>query len=193
MLGPDAVSEAAGGGNGPGSGPVATARELADTAIEERRPGKTFVDGPGSGAGLLDRPLRPLDANVELAGALLDLAELTGEDRYRAIARDTAEAFAGAHERFGPQAAAFGTVAGRLLRGTVRIDLTAPVGSDLHRAALRLADHESIVVPAIGDSAEPIERANDFESDAAYVVAEGDRSPPAFHPEELSERVAEQL
>ncbi|AGN00126.1 thioredoxin domain protein [Salinarchaeum sp. Harcht-Bsk1] len=192
VLGPDPAVDAF-DGEETASGPVALARELVDTAIDERRPGQTFVDGPIGDVGLLDRPLRPLDANVELAGALLDLAEVTGVDRYESIARETAEAFAGAHERFGPQAAAFGTVAGRLLRGTVRIDLTAAVGSDLHRAALRLADHEAIVVPAIGDAGEPIDRDVDYEPDAAYVVADGERSAPAFHPEELSERVASQL
>ncbi|GAB3683370.1 DUF255 domain-containing protein [Salinarchaeum chitinilyticum] len=195
VLGPgaDVGEPAVSGAATTGSGPIALARTLADAAIERRRPGETFVDGPATGAGLLDRPLRPLDANVELAGALLDLAEVTGEERYRAVARETTEAFAGAHERFGPQAAAFGTVAGRLLRGTVRIDLTAPVGSDLHRAALRLADHEAIVVPGIGSSGEPVERDPDLAADAAYVVTDGERSAPAYDPEALSDRVAEQL
>jgi|GEM_PF-90641 len=198
VLGPEAdVGESgasgAEGGSDADSGPIALARYLADETIERRRPGQTFVDGPASGPGLLDRPLRPLDANVELAGALLDLAEVTGVDRYRSVARETVEAFAGAHERFGPQAAAFGTVAGRLLRGTVRIDLSAHAGSDLHRAALRLADHEAIVVPDIGAAPEPIGRERDLDSNAAYVVAGTERSEPAFDPEELSERVAEHL
>jgi uncharacterized protein YyaL (SSP411 family) len=128
-----------------------------------------------------------------MAGALLDLAEITGEGRYQAIARETTESFAGAHERFGPQAAPFGTVAGRLLRGTVRIDLSAPAGSDLHRAALRLADHEAIVVPGIGATEEPVEREAEFENDAAYVVSGEERSAPAYDPQTLSERVGEHL
>jgi uncharacterized protein YyaL (SSP411 family) len=184
-----AVEEDAGG---TGGSPLALATDLADAAIEQRRPGRTFLDGPVTGPGLLDRPLRPLDANVELAGALLDLAAVTGEDRYRDVAGETTEAFAGAHERFGPQAAAFGSVAGRLLRGTLRIDLTAATGSDLHRAALRLADHEAIVVPEIDAGEQPVDREEEFEDDAAYVVVDGERSAPAFDPESLSERVAEQ-
>lgn len=165
--------------------PVALARELAEHALSELRPGRTFVDGPRTGPGLLDRPLRPLDGNVELADALLDLHELTGEERYREVARETTAAFAGAHERFGPQAAAFASVAGRLLRGTLRIDVAGPAGSDLHRAALRIADHEAVVVPAAGA------RSDDYEDGAAYLASGGDVSAPARTPAELEERIAE--
>jgi len=72
------------------------ARAVADRAIDRLRVDGSFVDGPRSGAGLLDRPFRPLDGNVEMATALLDLAALTGEERYETVARETAESFAGA-------------------------------------------------------------------------------------------------
>jgi len=40
-------------------------------------------------SALCDRPLRPLDSNVAFAdGLLLELAVLTGEDRYREVTRD---------------------------------------------------------------------------------------------------------
>lgn len=159
---------------------VDVARALADYALDELKPGAAFVDGPRDGPGLLDRPLRPLDGNVELADALLDLHELTGDDRYADAAREATAAFAGAHERFGPQTAGYGSVVGRLREGTLRIEVADEAGCDLHRAALRTADHEKVVVPDA-----------DGEDGAAYVVVDGERSSPAFDPETLAERVAE--
>ncbi|MFT4882155.1 MAG: hypothetical protein ACI9HI_002176, partial [Salinirussus sp.] len=105
-----------------------------------------FIDGPANGAGLLDRPLVPLDTNVDCADALLDLALLTGEDRYLAAAREAVDAFANAAERMGVEVAGYATVAARLT-APAAIEVGAPAGDDLHRAALRLADHETVVVP----------------------------------------------
>lgn len=188
---PNGPETDAGRGGGPGSGtdPIALARRLADHTVESLRPDRTFVDGPRSGPGLLDRPLRPLDGNVELADALLDLHEVTHEDRYHEVAREAVAAFAGAHERFGPQAAAFASVAGRLRHGTLRIDVAAPAGTDLHRAALRLADHEAVVVPAVGERSDAGTDPTDYEDGAAYVVTGGEPSPPAHTPASLEERV----
>jgi hypothetical protein len=54
---------------------------------------------------------------------------------------------------------------------------TPPAGSDLHRAALRVADHEKVVVPGSAETA---------------IVQRGtERSAPAATPAALSERVAE--
>jgi uncharacterized protein YyaL (SSP411 family) len=179
VLGPDAVDEPL----------LGVASRLADHALDELRPGGGgFVDGPRTGPGLLDRPLRPLDGTVELADALLDLASLTGESRYRAAARSGLEAFAGAADRFGPQAAAYGSAVSRCLGDRLRIDVTTAAGSDLHRAALRVADHEKLVVPV------PTHDAvrggpDEFENGLAYVTL-GDRiAEPASDPETLGERV----
>jgi len=179
VLGLDAVDEPL----------LGVASQLADYALEELRPGGgAFVDGPRSGPGLLDRPLRPLDGTVELADALLDLAALTGDSRYRDAARSVLEAFAGASDRFGPQAAAYGSAVARCLGEQLRIDVTAPAGSDLHRAALRVADHEKLVVPAAtrddvsGGPDEP-------DANVAYVTL-GDRTAePATDPGAVGERV----
>ncbi|ELY50568.1 DUF255 domain-containing protein [Natronococcus jeotgali] len=158
------------------------AAAVADATIERLRDGDSFVDSAGEGVGLCDRPLRPLDANVALADGLLELAVLTGEDRYRAVARDTLEDFAGASDRFGVQIARYGTVAARLLEGPLAIRIGDEPGSDLHRAALRLADHEKVVVPVA-----------DLEAGTARVERGDRRSDPAETPEQLSERVGEIL
>ncbi|MFC7132672.1 MULTISPECIES: DUF255 domain-containing protein [Salinibaculum] len=123
------------------------AREIADWTIEHLRDDSgAFRDGPTEGPGLLDRPLYPLDTSVELADALLSLSLLTGDDRYREVAHDAVAAFGAAAERMGVEVAHFASTAARLLSPSV-IEVGAPAGSDLHRAALRLADHESVVVP----------------------------------------------
>ncbi|QSX01078.1 DUF255 domain-containing protein [Haloterrigena alkaliphila] len=155
------------------------ATAVADATIDRLRDGDSFLDGPASGAGLLDRPLRPLDSNVALADALLELSVLTGEDRYRAVARETLEAFAGASDRFGVQMARYATAVSRLLEGPLVIRVAADPGSDLHRAALRMADHEKVVVPD----------ADDLEAGRARVERGDEVSPTAETPDELSERV----
>lgn len=143
----------------------------------------SFRDGPAAGAGLLSRPLRPLDGNAHLANALLDLAALTGEEQYRDVAHEAVAAFAGAHERFGVQVAAYGAAAARLTDGGAPVVAVADdPGSILHRAALRIADHETVVRPNA-----------DGEGGTARVRTEGEVvwSAPATTPEELMARVRE--
>jgi hypothetical protein len=125
------------------------AREVADRTLATLRDAETgaFRDGPAAGAGLLDRPLYPLDGNVEVADALVDVAALSGEERYREAARAAVAAFAGAADRIGVQVAGYGAVAARLCREPLVVEVGTPPGSDLHRAALRVADHEKVVVP----------------------------------------------
>ena len=127
-------------------GPVVA---VADWTVEQLQTGEgAFCDGPAEGPGLLDRPLYPLDSAVEAADALLDLALLTGDDRYRRAARRAVEAFAGAGERMGVEVAGYATVAARLQEPRC-IQVATEPGSDLHRAALRLADHETVVAPLV--------------------------------------------
>ncbi|SEH17187.1 hypothetical protein SAMN04487967_3042 [Natronorubrum sediminis] len=152
---------------------------VADVTIEELHDGESFLDGPTTDVGLLDRPLRPLDANVTFADALLELSVLTGEDRYREYARETLEAFGGASDRFGVQIARYATTTARLLDGPLVIRVGTDPGTDLHRAALRLADHEKIVVP----------NADDLEAGSARVELGDDVSDAAQTPQALSERV----
>ena len=162
VLGPDALSVDA----------VAVARRVADEAIGAlREPEGAFRDGPTAGVGLVSAPLRPLDGNVEVAEALLDLAAVVGvvdgpgddrddddgsagrrSDDYADVAHDAIAAFAGAHERFGVQVAGYGSVASRLTRPDLVVAVGDAAGSDLHRAALRVADHEAVVVPAAPDT-----------------------------------------
>ncbi|ELY56988.1 DUF255 domain-containing protein [Natronolimnohabitans innermongolicus] len=158
---------------------LADATAVADATIDRLRDGDSFVDGPEAGAGLLDRPLRPLDTNVAIADALLELAAVTGDDRYRDIARETLEAFAGASDRLGVQMARYATAVSRLLEGPLVIRVGTESGTDLHRAALRMADHEKVVVP----------EADALESGTARVERGNRISETAETPDELSERV----
>ncbi|WP_336002180.1 DUF255 domain-containing protein [Halorientalis halophila] len=134
-----------------------------------------FRDGVATGPGLLDQPLYPLDTNVELADALIDLAALTGEDRYRERAREAVAAFAGAAERMGVEVASFATVAARLQSLRV-FRVGTPAGSDLHRAALRVADHEAVVVPDA-----------DVPDGEARVIDDGEPTGTAESPDGLAE------
>jgi len=147
VLGPDALAV----------DPLAVARAVADEAIETlQEPGGAFRDGPASGVGLLAEPLRPLDGGIEAADALLDLAALVdvGDPAadhgrgYADAAHDAIAAFAGATSRMGVQVAGYGSVASRLVRPDLVVAVGDGAGSDLHRAALRVADHEAVVVPA---------------------------------------------
>jgi hypothetical protein len=150
-----------------------TARAVADSAVERLHDEGSFRDGPAEGPGLLDRPLRPLDANVEMADALVDLSLLTGEARYRERAAETVGAFAGAWDRIGVQVAGYGALVGRLCEPTLVVEVGGDPGSDLHRAALRVADHEKVVRPGA-----------DLDAGVASVRL-GDRSRTAGTPEDL--------
>jgi Highly conserved protein containing a thioredoxin domain len=156
---------------------TAVAKAVVDNALDTLGGDGAFRDGPATGEGLCDRPLRPIDTGTELAAGLLDLAAITGDQRYRDAATDAIEAFAGAWDRLGVQVAHYGSVAARLTGGDLVIDVGGPAGSDLHRAALRIADHEAVVVPD----------ADGIEAGTARVRG-SDRSP-ATTPEKLVEQV----
>jgi uncharacterized protein YyaL (SSP411 family) len=155
------------------------ARAVADWTLEHLQTDTgAFRDGPAGGAGLLSEPLYPLDTAVEAADALLDLALLTGESRYREAAHRAMAAFAGASDRMGVEVAGYASVVARL-RDPRAIEVGAPAGSDLHRAALRLADHESVVVPAAH------ERPDGPASGEARPVVDGTAQGHAETPAEL--------
>ncbi len=162
---------------------VAAAREVADWTVEHcRADDGTFLDAPTDAdtPALLDRPLRPLDTTVELANALVDLSVLTGEEDYRDVARESLSAFAGARDRMGVEVAGYATAAARLVDAPLTVHVADDPGSDLHRAALRMSDHEKVVVPdADGDRG------------TAWVVLDGATSDPAASPAELQRRVEE--
>ncbi|WP_331234690.1 DUF255 domain-containing protein [Natronorarus salvus] len=121
-------------------------REIADWTVETLFEDGAFVDGRPIGEGLLDRPLKPIDTTVEVADALCDLSLLADEARYGEVAREAIGAFAGASDRLGAELAGYGAVGARLCTDPLVIRVGEP-GSDLHRAALRMADHEKVVVP----------------------------------------------
>ncbi|MFB6082430.1 MAG: DUF255 domain-containing protein [Halanaeroarchaeum sp.] len=125
-----------------------TAAAVAEATIDHLRTDTgAFRDGPAAGPALLDRPLYPIDDNARIADALVDLHHLTGEDRYLDGATEVVGAFAGAADQMGPQVAGYGTVASRVVRHPLVVAVGTAPGADLHRAALRMADHEKVVVP----------------------------------------------
>jgi hypothetical protein len=180
-------------GTEPVADPLDTARSVAEHAVGTLHEAGSFRDGPAEGPGLLDRPLRPLDGNVEMAAALLDLAVLTGESEYRGVAEETVGAFAGAADRMGAQVAGYGSVAARCCREPLVVAVADAAGSDLHRAALRVADHEKVVVPAAesADVAGLVSARVDgpVPTGTAYVLG-GDEVWTATTPDELMTQVA---
>jgi len=111
---------------------------------------------------------------------------LTGERRYRDIAHETAESFAGAAERLGVQVASYGSLVGRLLRETTVVAVGDDPGSDLHRAAWRVADHEKVVAPNAHLDEAPTPHTV---PPGTAVALAGDRvSDPAETPDELMSR-----
>ena len=85
---------------------------------------------------------------------------MTAETKYRQAAHDAIAAFAGAADRIGVQVAGYGGVAARLCRDPLVVE-TPAAGTDLHRAACRVADHETVVVP--GDRATGVVRVGEEE------------------------------
>lgn len=150
------------------------AQTIADWTIEQRRDADgRFLDGPRDGPALLDRPLRPLTMTAELANALVDLAVLTGSEEYRDTARTALSAFAGAHDRMGVEVAGYASAVSRLRTPPLVIEVADDTGSDLHRAALRVADHEKVV------------RIADATAGTATVITDGERSDPVADPASL--------
>ncbi len=159
---------------------VEKAAAIADRAIEELFVDGTFLDGPSIDVGMLDRPLRPLDGTVEMADALYELSVLTGDNGYESVAREAIEAFGGAWDRMGVHVAGYGSIAHRLLEDPLVVEIGGPAGTDLHRAALRIADHDAIIVPD----------ANGVPPGEATVRGSDD---VATHPDELLSIVADRL
>ncbi len=120
----------------------------------------------------------PWTTTQRVADALVDLAILTGEESYEIAARDAVGAFAGAADRIGVQVAGYATAASRLCRPPLRVVVATEPGSNLHRAALRLADHEKVVV---------LDPDGEYERGTARLVDGETVSEPASSPAELSE------
>jgi len=139
------------------------ARSIADWTIEHLSDpdaaGALRDRPPETGAGLLERPLYPIDPAVDAAAALFELAILTGDDRYREAARRALSAFGSASDRMGVEVAGYATAVARTFgdggdgrSSPLVIRVADAPDSDLHRAALRVANHEKVVVPgADGD------------------------------------------
>lgn len=156
------------------------AEAVADWTLEHLRDGEAFRDGPTEGAGLLGETLYPLDTAVEFADALCDLALLTGDRRYREAAHGALAAFAGAADRMGVEVAGYATATARVREPQV-VAVDTPAGTDLHRAALRLADHETVVAPRPAPTANRRGTADG----AARLVVDGDDRGGADTPAEL--------
>lgn len=155
------------------------AKAVADQTLSTLRTPDGFIDHPIDGPGLLDRPLYPIDGAATLATALVDTAVLTQDQAYREAATHALEAFADGRDRFGASVATYATAASRVQVPPLRIDVGTRPGSDLHRAALRIVDHEKIT--RLPGNAPP---------GTATATIAGATSRPARTPEELTEAVA---
>nr|WP_223301748.1 hypothetical protein [Haladaptatus sp. R4] len=113
-----------------------------------------------------------------MADALVDLTVLTSDSSYEEAAREAVGAFAGAADRIGVQVAGYATAASRLCRPPLQVVVADEPGSNLHRAALRLADHEKVVVLAPD---------GEYERGTARLIDGENESDPATSPAELSE------
>ncbi len=156
---------------------TATARRVADRAIDRLGERAAFRDGPPTGAGLVSQPLYPVDETARFADALIDLAVITGDDRYADRAERALTAFAAATDRMGVQVSEYGRATERLVREPLVVEVATPPGTDLHRAALRLADHGKVVIPAA-----------DGPPDGTARIRTAD-VPPASDPAELAAAV----
>ena len=165
------------------------ATAVADWTIEQLQADSgEFHDGPAGEVALLDTPLSPLDTNVNAAQALLDLALLTGEEAYETAAREAIEAFAGAADRMGVEVAEFASVAARLQHPQV-VEVGTQAGTDLHRAALRLTDHETVVAPR--SAGETAGVADGLADGTARLVVDGEEQGAATTPEALEALLTE--
>ncbi len=155
------------------------ARQVADEAIAELQADSgAFRDGPAHGEGLCGRPLYPIDTAVEFADGLIDLAILTDTPEYRERALEAMEAFGGAWDRIGIQLAGYGSLTARLLGEPLIIEVGGSAGSELHRAACRVADHERVIIP----DAEGLKA-----SEASVRTSD---EPPVDAPEQLIQQVS---
>jgi uncharacterized protein YyaL (SSP411 family) len=130
------------------------------------------------------RPPTPLRVPAQVS----HLALLTGEERYEAAAREAIEAFAGAADRMGVEVAEFASAAARLQRPQV-VEVGTEAGSDLHRAALRLADHETVVAPRTDADVESAAAA--APDGTARLVVDGTEQGTADSPAELESLLTE--
>ncbi len=165
-------------------GELGPARAVADWTIASLQTEEGLLcDGPTTGPGLLAKVLYPLDTTADCADALLDLALLTGDERYELAAKDAITAFAGATDRMGVQVAQYATVSARL-RSPQALVVGTEAGADLHRAALRLVDHETVVVPAKGIDRTPLSD-EPVADGTAHLVRDGTVIGTATTPPEL--------
>lgn len=168
-----------------GDGALETAASVAERTLDLLQEGEqnagALRDGPREGLGLLDRPLYPLDDNALVADALVDLQYLTGAVGHHSTATDILGAFAGAADRMGVQVAGYATATARVVQHPLVIAVADDPWSDLHRAALRMADHEKVVVPDA-----------DGESGTAWLVDTDGPGTPVETPRELAGRVSDQ-
>jgi uncharacterized protein YyaL (SSP411 family) len=123
---------------------------------------------PGA-RGALRRRVRPLLENSVLAEALLRLAQLSGDERWDVVARDTLRAFAGDYKRAGHEAAAYARAVDLALHPPVHVTILGRVGAD-DTEALRRAAFAPYVASRIVQTL-------DIERDVEWIARLGHRAP----------------
>jgi len=173
-----------------------TAGAFFDTAVPEH--------GTAS-LGALSARRKPLQdsptpaGNPTAASALLRLETLSGEPRYREIAEDTLESFAGIVEHFGLYAGSYGLALERLLLDPMQVvvvgagstadslEATATVGFSVHKTIIRLAQDQVVAGSLPHALAETVGQVPVPANTEAWAVVCSGRTcfPPVTDPEEL--------
>jgi len=135
-----------------GIGDVERATALAErmrAELEDRADGG-FFDAPAAAEpGRLGRRERPIEENSLAARALLRLAAITGDEKWREVALRTLRSFVGEYRGWGQFAAAYANVVARALREPVSIVVVGRMGDaaaeKLWRAAQTVRDPDAVV------------------------------------------------
>jgi uncharacterized protein YyaL (SSP411 family) len=135
-----------------------------------------FFDAPaGREPGRLGRRERPIEENAVAARALLDLAVISGDERWREVAVRTLRSFVGEYRGWGQFAAAYANVVARALRDPVSIVVVGQMGDPdaekLWRAAQTVRDPDAVVQHLDPDVRPELLAMRGFPADrtAAYV------------------------
>ncbi len=111
---------------GAGTGALDFAKQVAEKllALEDAPNGGFFDALERQAPGRVSRPDRPIEDNAMAADALLRLATLTGEERWRETAIRALRAFAGQYHEWGQFAAPYARAVARALAEPLRIVVT---------------------------------------------------------------------
>jgi hypothetical protein len=149
------------------------------------------LDAPGQEGYPAERTKPPVDNSVA-AGALIRLAQNTGQTRFEDAARSTLVYFGGSFQEFGLFAADYAIAVLNLLEPPVRVTISGPVADD-RTVALIMAAHRALVPFRSIEVLDPELHAEELEAvgygyegtPLAYICVGASCQPPLDNPAEL--------